>query len=86
MAWADRITNDDCKTICNGAIRSSISIPKNYDSKDVIFEKTIMRDHKTFYDRIYVRTYQPDCIKRTLEGPSPYLNNHLGSKPLKKDA
>ena len=43
-------------------------------------ERSIYLDTgKTYYDRIYVRNYQPDVIKRLEKGDTPYLNEHLGA-------
>jgi hypothetical protein len=29
-----------------------------------LIDKSILTPDKTFYDRIYVRNYEPDCVKR----------------------
>jgi len=44
-----------------------------------------MQANKTFFDRIYLRNYEPEIIKRMKNGDAPYLNDHLGTQPYHGD-
>jgi hypothetical protein len=70
------------KTICDGAMKQAIINPITEMSDTKLVEKSIMNANRTFFDRIYVRTYEPDVIKRFKQGEVPsYLQNHLGTTP-----
>ena len=42
------------------------------EQKDKLFDKTIMTGNRTFYDRIYIRNYEPEKVRRATNGFVPY--------------
>eukprot|EP00347_Sterkiella_histriomuscorum_P004315 403360913 len=84
-AWVDQIDQSDCKNICDGAMKAAVINPITEASEDKLLERTIFNANKTYYDRIYLRNYEPDCIKRLRNGETPYLNDHLGTQAYHGD-
>lgn len=42
-----------------------------------------MKSHSTFYDRVYLRNYEPECVRRQKEVKSAHLKNYLELEPYK---
>lgn len=66
-------------------MKAAVVNPVTEASDNKLIERTIMNANKTFYDRIYLRNYEPDCVKRLRNGETPYLNDHLGTQPYHGD-
>ncbi len=64
----DKLDPSGCKTLCDGAKKQAIINPVTEMDDEKLIEKTILSHNKTFYDRIYVRKYEPDVIKRFKQG------------------
>ena len=82
QSWLQNLNADDAKIICDGARVQSTVNPINVDSASKLIDRSILKtSQSTFYDRIYLRKYEPDAIRRIKESreeaPSSYLKDHL---------
>ncbi len=64
FGWVNNVDALQCKNICDGAIKAGYINPVTEKSPDKVIEKSILSPKQRFCDEIYVRTYQPEYIKR----------------------
>jgi hypothetical protein len=99
-AWLQVVGPKDVKAICDGAKKQSHqdlkrALSKNdmdeRDERSQLLSKVVDRSilkstNATFYDRIYLRKYEPDEVRRYKQGAGlveGYLDKHLEQEPYK---
>lgn len=60
--WLSAVDKGDCQLICNGASGTAERFGPTMRDDEV--GETILSPDKTFYDGFYLRTYEPDFVKR----------------------
>lgn len=54
------VEQEDCKVICDGAIKQNVASPKKTEQNG--FEQIKGNPEKTFYNEIYLRKYEPEYV------------------------
>ena len=82
--WLNTVDPNDCKIICNGALVHSISPNRGAVDEDEASKEDakVLHPDKTFYDGIYLRSYEPDYVRRVKGATSSFLQGHLELEPF----
>jgi hypothetical protein len=58
------INMEDVKAITDGAIRQAKHVEETADLDSKVIDRQILkRAHSTFYNRVYLRKYEPDNVR-----------------------
>jgi hypothetical protein len=64
-AWMGSIRPDDVKAITDGAIKQATMNAEVQDIDSKVIDRQILkRSDSTYYNRIYVRKYEPEFVRR----------------------
>ena len=100
--WLQMVDDEDCKLLCEGAIRGSVSptlspTKKMSNAGTLTFQNdfgvdegslngpsAILKPENTYFNRVYLRTYEPEYVRRAKTGgASSYLQGHLEQEAFK---
>lgn len=67
--WMNKLKQEDAKAIADGAIKKSVIIAEVQDIDSNIIDRALLkRGDSTYYNRMYVRNYEPEIVKRVRKG------------------
>ena len=63
-SWIEKVEVEECKVITDGAKKTSHAHNPKLNESRIIDRSILKTSHSTYYDRMYLRQYEPDYVRR----------------------
>lgn len=74
------LNQEDAKAITDGAIRSSVIIAEVQDLDAKLLDRSLLnRGDSTYYNRVYVRNYEPELVRRFRKASAQLIESNPAS-------